>query len=70
VLKEARIVSTRREGVFIYYSLNKETFKEFNKWLIPFLPTQEISKMKIKDKSTEPKSVKKENPFDKFQSEF
>lgn len=70
VLKEAGIVSTRRDGVFIYYSLNKKAFKELDEWLNPFLPVQEKSKVKTKEKNSEPKIAKKENPFDKFQSEF
>ncbi len=70
VLKEAGIVVTRRDGVFIYYSLNKDAFKELNEWLSPFLPAQEKTKIKVKERSAEIKVAKKENPFDKFQSEF
>ncbi len=70
VLKEAGIVLTRREGVFIYYSLNKDAFKELNEWLSPFLPVADKLKSIPKVRSSEPKLSKKENPFDKFQSEF
>jgi ArsR family transcriptional regulator len=70
VLKDAGMVVTRREGVFIYYSLNKAVFKELNDWLSPFLPIMEKPKIKVKEKTSETKIIKKENPFDKFQSEF
>ncbi|MHA8067036.1 ArsR/SmtB family transcription factor [Aquirufa sp. ROCK2-A2] len=70
VLKEVGIVETRRDGVFIYYSLNKAAFMELNVWLAPFLPETEKPKIKVREKTTEPKISKKDNPFDKFQSEF
>ena len=38
VLKEAGIVRTRRNGVFIYYSIEKETLQILSNGLSPFLP--------------------------------
>ena len=66
VLKEAGLVNTRREGVFIYYSLNKETFQQLENWLEVFLPEKIKPKREV---SANPKP-KKESSFDKFQSEF
>jgi DNA-binding transcriptional ArsR family regulator len=71
VLKEAGIVSTRRNGVFIYYSIEKETLQILFNWLTPFLPEKtEKAKPILKEKSSLPKQQDIENPFDKFQSEF
>jgi len=70
VLKEARLVNTRREGVFIYYSLNKETFKELEEWLEAFVPVKIKVKQERTERATSPRPPKKENTFDKFQSEF
>ena len=49
VLKDAGLVSTRRNGVFIYYSLEKDALRQLDEWLSPFLP-------KVK-------AAPKENPF-------
>jgi len=70
VLKEAGLVHTRREGVFIYYSLNKETFKQLEEWLEAFLPVKVKQKTERIERSTTPRPPKKEPTFDKFQSEF
>jgi DNA-binding transcriptional ArsR family regulator len=70
VLKEAGLVHTRRDGVFIYYSLNKETFKLLDEWLEQFVPVKVKVKTEKSDRSSTPKIPKKENTFDKFQSEF
>ena len=70
VLKEAGLVSTRRDGVFIYYSLNKEQFKLLDEWLQGFLPAKPKPKQERSDRPTPPKIEKKESAFDKFQSEF
>jgi DNA-binding transcriptional ArsR family regulator len=71
VLKEAGIVNTRRNGVFIYYSIEKETLQILSNWLSSFL---EGKPEKIKSVSKEKSSLLKqkdiENPYDKFQSEF
>ena len=71
VLKEAGIVSTRRNGVFIYYSIEKETLQILSNWLSPFLP-ESIEKVKSFPKERSGNIKKKDfvNPFDKFQSEF
>jgi ArsR family transcriptional regulator len=71
VLKEAGIVRTRRNGVFIYYSIEKETLQILSNWLSPFLP-ESLEKIKStpKERSTPLKKKDFENPFDKFQSEF
>lgn len=71
VLKEAGIVKTRRNGVFIYYSIENETLKILANWLSPFLP-KSVEKIKSTPKERLGPVKKKdlENPFDKFQSEF
>lgn len=71
VLKEAGIVNTRRNGVFIYYSLNKETLQILSNWLSPFLPEKsEKAKQAPKERLDSMKTDKSQNLFDKFQSEF
>jgi DNA-binding transcriptional ArsR family regulator len=71
VLKEAGIVNTRRNGVFIYYSLDKEVLAQLVNWLNPLLPlTAQITKSAPKERIIRAPKVKVENPFDKFQSEF
>jgi DNA-binding transcriptional ArsR family regulator len=71
VLKDAGIVSTRRNGVFIYYSIEKETLQILAQWLSPFLPEKpEKAKSIPKEKSNLPKQKDIQNSFDKFQSEF
>lgn len=70
VLKEAGLVQTRREGVFIYYSLNKEQFKELEAWLQAFVPVKVKPKVERTERPSTPKAEKKESAFDKFQSEF
>jgi len=71
VLKEAGIVSTRRNGVFIFYSIEKTTLQILSNWLSPFLPEKpEKIKSVLKEKSNLPKQQDFQNPFDKFQSEF
>jgi DNA-binding transcriptional ArsR family regulator len=35
VLKDAGLVSTRRNGVFIYYSLEKDALRQLDEWLFP-----------------------------------
>ncbi len=67
VLKDAGLVSTRRNGVFIYYSLEKDALRQLDEWLSRFLPK---AKAAPKEKSTPTPKIPKENPFDKFQSEF
>jgi len=71
VLKEAGIVSTRRNGVFIYYALEKEALAQLAQWLNPLLPpTISSAKSTPKERVVRAPKVKIENPFDKFQSEF
>ncbi len=69
VLKEAGIVSTRRNGVFIYYTLETETLVSLATWLSPLLPVQATAKP-VKERMAKTPKPKQENPFDKFQSEF
>lgn len=69
VLKEAGIVSTRRNGVFIYYTLETDTLATLADWLSPLLPVQVTAKPNKERVAKTPKP-KQENPFDKFQSEF
>jgi DNA-binding transcriptional ArsR family regulator len=71
VLKEAGIVNTRRNGVFIFYSIEKETLQFLSQWLSPFLPEKpEKIKSVLKEKTNPIKQQDIQNPFDKFQSEF
>jgi hypothetical protein len=71
VLKEAGIVNTRRNGVFIYYALDKEVLVKLSQWLTPLLPTTaQMTKAAPKERIIRTPKVKIENPFDKFQSEF
>jgi DNA-binding transcriptional ArsR family regulator len=71
VLKEAGLVTTRRNGVFIYYALEKEALNQLATWLNPLLPpTNPVAKPAPKERVTRAPKVKIENPFDKFQSEF
>ena len=71
VLKEAGVVSTRRNGVFIYYSIEKEALQILSQWLSPFLPEKpEKAKSISKEKSNLPIQKEVRNVFDKFQSEF
>lgn len=69
VLKEAGIVSTRRNGVFIYYALEVKTLANLADWLSPLLPGKVPTKI-IKERGISVAKQKPENPFDKFQSEF
>ena len=62
VLKEAGIVRTRRNGVFIYYSIEKETLQILSNWLSPFLPE---SMEKIKSTPKERSSPIKKKDFEK-----
>lgn len=68
VLKDAGLVTTRRNGVFIYYRLENETFTKLDDWLSPFLPKK--PKVPLKDKIISTPNPPIENPFDKFQSDF
>jgi DNA-binding transcriptional ArsR family regulator len=71
VLKEAGIVTTRRNGVFIYYALEKDALVQLAQWLNPLLPpTSSAVKPVTKERVIRAPKVKAENPFDKFQSEF
>ena len=70
VLKEAGLVHTRREGVFIYYSLNKQTFKILEEWLEAFVPAKIKPKVERTERSVSSRPLKKESTFDKFQSDF
>ncbi|MHA8061178.1 ArsR/SmtB family transcription factor [Aquirufa beregesia] len=71
VLKEAGLVSTRRNGVFIYYSLEKEALQVIQNWLAPLLGTApEKPKSVPRERSQKPKIKTESNPFEKFQSEF
>jgi ArsR family transcriptional regulator len=71
VLKEAGIVNTRRNGVFIYYTLNVDILGQLANWLSPLLPpTIQTSKVAPKERAIRVPKLKVENPFDKFQSEF
>ncbi len=70
VLKEAGLVNTRREGVFIYYSLNKEQFVQLVEWLEAFVPIKVKPKVERSERASAPRPPKKESSFDKFQSEF
>ena len=71
VLKEAGLVQTRRNGVFIFYTLNVDKLNELQEWLSPFLP-KKIEKMRSEPREKPANTIRipKENPFDKFQSEF
>jgi DNA-binding transcriptional ArsR family regulator len=69
VLKEAGIVSTRRNGVFIYYTLEVKTLATLAEWLTPLLPVRAEIKP-TRDRVIKAPKQKIENPFDKFQSEF
>lgn len=55
VLKEAGLVTTRRDGVFIYYQLEKETLKVLADWLKDFLPKE---KPKANPKPSAPRPPK------------
>lgn len=71
VLKEAGVVSTRRNGVFIYYSLDKEALQVIQNWLAPLLGSPlEKPQSAPRDRSQKPKIKTASNPFEKFQSEF
>lgn len=71
VLKEAGIVTTRRNGVYIYYALDKEVLSALADWLSPLLPPKpQAPKTLSKERIVRAPKVKVENPFDKFQSEF
>jgi DNA-binding transcriptional ArsR family regulator len=71
VLKEAGIVNTRRNGVFIYYTLNTDVLGQLANWLSPLLPsTVQTQKVAPKERAIRVPKLKAENPFDKFQSEF
>jgi ArsR family transcriptional regulator len=69
VLKEAGIVQTRRNGVFIYYSLESRNLSALADWLAPFLP-EKIHAKPVKERVQKTPNPRQENPFDKFQSEF
>jgi ArsR family transcriptional regulator, arsenate/arsenite/antimonite-responsive transcriptional repressor len=71
VLKEAGLVQTRRNGVFIFYTLNVDKLNELQEWLSPFLPKKtEKMRSEPREKPANTIRIPKENPFDKFQSEF
>ena len=71
VLKEAGLVTTRRNGVFIYYALEKAALNQLAAWLSPLLPpSNPVAKPAPKERVVRAPKVKIENPFDKFQSEF
>lgn len=71
VLKEAGLVRTRRNGVFIYYTLEHENLQKLTDWLAPFLPPKkEKGKTEPRDRQVREPKKQVENPFDKFQSEF
>ena len=38
LLKQAQLVTTKKEGQFIYYSLNTTVMDEILKWLMQFKP--------------------------------
>ena len=38
LLKQAKLVNTKKEGQFIYYSLNTTVMDEIVKWLMKFTP--------------------------------
>ena len=38
LLKQAQLVSTKKEGQFVYYSLNTTVMDEIVKWLMQFKP--------------------------------
>ncbi|MGN6352898.1 MAG: autorepressor SdpR family transcription factor [Parafilimonas sp.] len=38
LLKQANLVTTKKEGQFIYYSLNTTVMDEIVKWLLQFKP--------------------------------
>lgn len=38
LLKQAQLVTTKKEGQFIYYSLNTTVMDEIVKWLLRFKP--------------------------------
>jgi len=71
VLKEAGLVQTRRNGVFIFYTLNVDKLNELQEWLSPFLPKKtEKLRSEPREKPASTIRIPKENPFDRFQSEF
>ncbi|MDP3013175.1 MAG: metalloregulator ArsR/SmtB family transcription factor [Candidatus Subteraquimicrobiales bacterium] len=51
VLRENSLVNDRREGKWIYYSINKETFRELND---SYLAAFGIDKINIEQASSEP----------------
>jgi len=38
LLKQARLVTTKKEGQYVYYSLNTTVMDEIVKWLMQFKP--------------------------------
>ena len=38
LLKQAQLVTTKKEGQFVYYSLNTTVMDEIVKWLLQFKP--------------------------------
>ena len=38
LLKQAQLVNTKKEGQFVYYSLNTTVMDEIIKWLLQFKP--------------------------------
>lgn len=44
LLKQARLVTTRREGQYIYYSLNSSAMDEIIKWFQQFKPRKPASR--------------------------
>lgn len=67
VLKESGLVSTRREGVFIFYNLEKGKLQELNNWLKDFLPKE---KPRVKPQSSSPRPPKKNPNPDSIFSQF
>ncbi|SCW59921.1 DNA-binding transcriptional regulator, ArsR family [Ruminococcaceae bacterium YRB3002] len=60
VLEEHELVSTRREGRCVYYSINRKTFIAINDYFAPFVngPVTPVRKEPVKVK-TEPKAPAK-----------
>jgi DNA-binding transcriptional ArsR family regulator len=40
LLKQAQLVSTKKEGQYVYYSLNTTVMDEIVKWLMQFKPVK------------------------------
>lgn len=53
ILKEADLISDRREGRYIYYELNLSVFEEALKWFHDFLDRESTGKEKGKESRCE-----------------